>query len=137
LSRSAGIVQEETMKSMTVALTLILLAGSAASGVAHADGHFHRRGGVRFGVFIGGPWPWYYPPPWYYYPPPYDYYPRTIIVPSSPPQYVERGDEDNGSAPLPSGYWYYCGNPEGYYPYVKDCPGGWQKVPPQPPPPGR
>ncbi|MCK9608465.1 MAG: hypothetical protein M0R33_18655 [Methylomonas sp.] len=27
----------------------------------------------------------------------------------------------------PANYWHYCPNPEGYYPYVKECPGGcWQ-----------
>ena len=33
-----------------------------------------------------------------------------------------------------SDYWYYCQNPQGYYPYVNSCPGGWMKVVPQPPP---
>lgn len=32
--------------------------------------------------------------------------------------------------PLPKAqfYWYYCKNPSGYYPYVKQCPSGWMKV---------
>jgi hypothetical protein len=32
-------------------------------------------------------------------------------------------------------YWYYCRHPEGYYPYVKQCPEGWMKVVPNPTPP--
>ena len=32
-------------------------------------------------------------------------------------------------------YWAYCQNPEGYYPYVQDCPGGWVPVVPAPPAP--
>ena len=32
-------------------------------------------------------------------------------------------------------YWYYCENPQGYYPYVKSCPGGWMKVVPETAPP--
>jgi hypothetical protein len=32
-------------------------------------------------------------------------------------------------------YWYYCQNPQGYYPYVKQCPSGWTKVPPSAVPP--
>jgi hypothetical protein len=32
-------------------------------------------------------------------------------------------------------YWYYCKDPQGYYPYVKQCPGGWMKVVPIPPAP--
>jgi hypothetical protein len=31
-----------------------------------------------------------------------------------------------------SNYWHYCRNPEGYYPYVKNCPNGWLQVAPQP-----
>ena len=30
-------------------------------------------------------------------------------------------------APPPT-YWYYCQNPQGYYPYVPQCPGGWLTV---------
>ena len=29
-------------------------------------------------------------------------------------------------------YWYYCQDPEGYYPNVDECPDGWQQVAPQP-----
>lgn len=32
-----------------------------------------------------------------------------------------------------SGYWYYCAESRVYYPYVNQCPGGWQRVSPQPP----
>jgi hypothetical protein len=30
-------------------------------------------------------------------------------------------------------YWYYCQNPQGYYPDVNNCPGGWMKVVPTTP----
>ena len=33
-----------------------------------------------------------------------------------------------------TGYWYYCTDPEGYHPYVRDCPGGWMQVVPSGPP---
>jgi hypothetical protein len=34
-------------------------------------------------------------------------------------------------------YWYYCTNPQGYYPYIRNCPGGWLIVVPNvTPPPG-
>lgn len=37
-------------------------------------------------------------------------------------------------APPPEiGHWYYCRTSKGYYPYVKDCPVGWEKVSPLPP----
>jgi hypothetical protein len=32
-------------------------------------------------------------------------------------------------------YWYYCQNPQGYYPYIKSCPGGWIPVIPNVTPP--
>jgi hypothetical protein len=38
------------------------------------------------------------------------------------------------AAPATPGYWYYCPAYEAYYPYVQDCPGGWQPVAPQAPP---
>lgn len=30
--------------------------------------------------------------------------------------------------------WHYCKESGGYYPYVRECPGGWQMVPATPPP---
>ena len=33
-----------------------------------------------------------------------------------------------------SAMWVYCQNPEGFFPYVQDCPGGWIPVAPGPPP---
>jgi hypothetical protein len=69
-------------------------------------------------------------------------------VPTSPPQYIEQGQDgtlemDSGgyvpqapqqqAQPQQEAYWYHCTRPDGYYPYIKACPGGWQKVPAQPP----
>jgi hypothetical protein len=55
--------------------------------------------------------------------------PRTVIAPwpywyAYPP-----------TAYAPTQYWAYCQSPEGYYPYVQDCPGGWLSVVPTPPTP--
>ena len=36
------------------------------------------------------------------------------------------------AAPAAS-YWYYCTQPAGYFPYVKDCSQPWLKVVPQVP----
>jgi hypothetical protein len=36
------------------------------------------------------------------------------------------------AAPTDS-YWYYCTQPAGYFPYVKDCSQAWMKVVPQVP----
>jgi hypothetical protein len=32
-------------------------------------------------------------------------------------------------------YWYYCDEPDGYYPYVKTCTHNWAAIPISPPPP--
>ncbi len=125
------------MKSIKVLCGAVLLAGVFTSGAALADrGHGHGHGHVGLGLYFGVPYPHpyypylYYPYPYYYYP---DYPPVvTVPVPVEPPVYIEQGSPQ--SAPQASGYWYYCENPDGYYPYVKECPGGWQKVVPTPPP---
>jgi hypothetical protein len=141
---------------------LLLLLGATTSGVSLADGGrgggyggrgggygghggygYGGHGGYGIGVSIGVPWisPWYYPPsyyyppaPYYYPPSPYYYPPQVVSGPSSPPVYIERGNSEPAPS-QPSSSWYYCDNPQGYYPYVKQCPAGWQMVAPQPPPP--
>jgi hypothetical protein len=113
----------------------LLLAAAALLGAApafaHGGGRVHFGIGLNFGPYWGGPYwgpGWYYPPP-YYYPP---YYPPAVVVapPAAPPVYVERNDQPAQA----QGYWYYCESSRGYYPYVKECPGGWKAVPPAPPP---
>lgn len=98
-------------------------------------GHGHRYFNPypRFGFYWGAPvWPraYYYPDP-YYQP----YYPPAVVTvpPPSPPVYIERSPPVTPQQPLANGYWYYCSNPEGYYPYVNDCPSGWRQVDPTPP----
>jgi hypothetical protein len=112
---------------------LMLLAGLAASGSAMADRHGHFGVGVYIGPpYIGSPY-FGYP----YYPYPYPYYPPVVAVPTpvQPPVYVEQAPAQISPAPAQpaNNYWYHCDNPEGYYPYIKECPGGWQKVLPTPP----
>ena len=99
----------------------LLLAGMGSAFAYH--GHV--------GVYVGpywGPGPWYYPPPYYYRP-------EVVVVPApQPPVYVEQQEAPVASvAPAEQSYWYYCAKSKGYYPYVKECAGGWQKVLPQPP----
>jgi hypothetical protein len=104
-----------------LALAALLVGASVSQSALARGGHGH----VTFGFHIGGPaywgpWPYYYPS---YYPAPY--YAAPIVVQSPPQVYVER---EAASAPETQSYWYYCGATRGYYPYVKECPGGWQKV---------
>jgi hypothetical protein len=115
-----------------------VLAGVVWTAPAMAYGHFvHGRVGV--GVYIGPGWgPWYYPPYYYgayapYYPySPYSpyYYGGYGAGPAAPTQYVEQGAQAQQPA---SGSWYYCNDPQGYYPYVQQCRSGWQRVSPTPP----
>jgi hypothetical protein len=105
---------------------------------------FEHHGGARVGVYLGGPvygfgypyygYPYYgYPAYAYGYGAPVYYGPAaTVVAPVSPPVYVEQGSAGATTGPASDGYWYYCHNPDGYYPYVKQCADGWQKVPSQP-----
>lgn len=106
-------------------LSMVLLAALMALVGESAWAHGSRTR-VGVGFYVGGPvWgPMWYPPP-YYYPP------QVVVVPPSvPPVYIEQN-----VAPAETTarhYWYYCASSKGYYPYVKECPEGWQKVLPQP-----
>ena len=108
-----------------------LLSGALASEAALAGGRHHHHGSrLSIGLNFGAPLYWHPWPAYHYFPPPVYYYPAPVAVPSSPPVYVERQDavaEADGT-----GYWHYCAATRGYYPYVKECPGGWEKVPPVP-----
>jgi len=114
------------------------------------------RGGVFFS--FGVPWPGYWWGPSYYYGAPYYYgspyyygygapvYYDDYYAPAArtSPQYVERSDVE--AAPPPQQqqqqqqqpqqtWWYWCQSSEKYWPYVKECTGGFQRVPAQPTPP--
>jgi hypothetical protein len=114
-------------------LAAAMLAGTVASGSALAQRPFHGGPRVSVGFYVGAP---YYP---YYYSPYYRpyYYPPVVVVPATPPVYIEQAQPQPApqAAPQqpPAGWWYYCAEGQGYYPYVKQCPGGWQQVAPQPP----
>ena len=119
------------------AVSALVLIGALASGAAMGDRRGHGHGGVRFGISLGVPifGPRFYPAPYYGYPayvypaPVYGYPP--VVVESNPPVYIEQG---TAAAPAqPQGDWYYCAASQSYYPYVAECPAGWQRVPAQPP----
>ena len=129
------------MKNSKLLYGLMLLWGITLSGSALADhgygGHGGHGGHIGLGLYFGAPYPYtYYPYP-YPYPYPYSYYPPVVVTPSQPPVYVEQGAPPSTTQQTPSVpdnyYWYHCDKPVGYYPYIKECPGGWQKVTPTPP----
>jgi hypothetical protein len=139
-----------------VSVLILLVFGAATSESAIAQHH----GGVRFGINIGIPLfgPGYYPPyaypapayaypapayaypapayaypaPAYSYPAPAYSYPRPAVAPSA--AYAQQGYPQTAPAPAQPQDWYYCADSKAYYPYVRDCPAGWQRVPAQPQP---
>ena len=130
----------------TMGIWVLILIGTLASGSALAQHRGHGHGGnVRFGISLGVPfYPFgYYPAPYYAYPyayPAYAYpapvygYTPAVMGPSSPPVYVEQSVVHTAPAPSQAqGNWYYCAASNAYYPYVAECPDGWQRVPAQPP----
>lgn len=127
-----------------------------------APGHFDRPGPsyghrprTQVDIVIGTPFPpprpyyhgpryypprYVYPPAWPVWPPPV-YVPPAVVVPppvvltpSPPPVYVERGDVAAADVPPAAGYWYWCADPQGWYPEQVECPAGWQPVLPRPVP---
>ena len=142
-----------------VSMFLLLVLGTVASGPALAQhfGHGHGHGGVRLGISFGTPFhgPAYYPGRYYAYPayayPPYAYpapayaYPGAVAAPAT--TYIEQGYAQQGmaqaappappnAAPAPvqqQGDWFYCADSRTYYPYARECAGGWQRVPSTPP----
>jgi hypothetical protein len=53
----------------------------------------------------------------------------VVVRPAEPVTYIEQG---SSVAPSTESWWYYCDASRGYYPYVKECPTGWQRVAPAP-----
>lgn len=121
------------MKKTRIAVVLaVALAASLATQSAFAWHHGYGGPRVSFGFNFGipyGAYPYYYPP--YSYP---AYYPAPVVVQQQAPVYVEQNPQPAPSAQqsAPAGYWYYCTGSRAYYPYVKECPAGWQRVAPQP-----
>jgi hypothetical protein len=101
---------------------LVLFSMSTLPGDADA------RDGFRGGIWIGPGWwgPSYYP----YYPY-YPYYEEPPVIIQQRPQIYDQPAPQSEQ----QSYWYFCTKTDGYYPYVKKCPGGWLKVvPPSEPP---
>ncbi len=121
--------------ALVAALVVPLLGAGAMAQERGHEGHWgggdihhfadHDLGRWHGGHWFHGPyngrvgWWWvvddswfFYPAPVYPYPDPY--VPPVVAVPAAP-----------AAAPV----WYYCGNPQGYYPFVPECSLPWQSVP--------
>jgi hypothetical protein len=104
--------------SIIVLVATLLVAMPAFAGGTHWFFSFNIPFGFGWAPYAYGPWP--YPSPYvspYAYPYSYPIYSPPIVV---QPQ------------PAPTASWYYCENPQGYYPYVPQCPSGWRAVSPTP-----
>ncbi len=106
--------------------------GYRYGGYRHGGYYGGSRVFVSGGVWLGPGWgPWWWGPGWpYYYPYSYPYYSAPPVVnEQQPTEYIQRDE----TVEQPD-YWYFCQNPQGYYPYVKQCPNGWTRVAPAQPP---
>jgi hypothetical protein len=122
------------MKTLKLWLVLVLAAaGAFATQSALAGGRVAV--GIGIGVPVGGYYGGYgygwgphygYGYPYYYSP----YYAAPVVVQQQAPVYIEQ--QPAAQPAQPSGSWYYCNDSRAYYPYVKECPAGWQRVAPQP-----
>lgn len=71
--------------------------------------------------------------PEFYYWPYYTFQPYSLpstVMPFSPPAYIDQGTALSIQSLGPSSA-DYCSSPAGYYPYVQECPSGWQRIEPQ------
>ena len=110
----------------------LIAALAFSAGAASVDGwarhggrggphHHHHRGHVQ-GVLLLGLVPW----PFYHYPPPYYYGPDYTYAHFAPPTvYVEMFP---GTPTPETPGEFYCPGESAFYPGVKDCAGGWQRV---------
>jgi hypothetical protein len=135
------------MKALPRAIGTLLLFLSATlvneSAMAEHRAHKHGHGHgpiVRVGFSYGFPvyTPRYFPAPFYAFPgyafpAPVYAYPPAVVRYSPPPVYVERTIAPAESVPSQAqNDWYYCAGSQTYYPYARECSGGWQRVPAQP-----
>lgn len=137
----------------------LMIAAAMAAGLLTSAGAWADRGRSHVGVGIGfsfgspwggfhprafhhrgfGHWPYYRDPfySWHRYDPYYGPYygpPRHDRRPSR--NRVEHVPPPGANAPVttpPKPVWYYCAQADGYFPYVQDCPEGWQSVSAEPP----
>lgn len=122
----------KTLARIIIGLLVVLLVNSlTATNTDARGGHGGYAPRVGFGLYLGpGWWPgWGWPG---YYQSYYPYYPneQTIVIQQQPEVYEQPAQQSDQPV-----YWYYCKEAQGYYPYVKQCPGGWMKVVPTPPTP--
>lgn len=126
------------MKKYCLIIMLALALWLPVNLVLAHGSHFNFGFNLGYPGFYGGYGGYggygFYDP--FLYPPVYGFPPvialPPVVVPSAPPVYIQQ-QQAPPVIQQTEHYWYYCRNPEGYYPYVKQCPDGWQRVDPRPP----
>jgi hypothetical protein len=103
-------------------------SGDARKRASRASHEISRqRDHDRSGVLIESP----YSRPEFYYWPYYSFQPYysspSTVTPFSPPSYIDQGTVLNMPSFGPNS-GDYCSSPAGYYPYVQECPSGWQRI---------
>jgi hypothetical protein len=88
------------------------------SGYYHGPRHYY--GGS---IWIGPEWGFWWGYPYYSYPYYPDYPAPPVINQQSPSVYIEPAPQQEEQS-----YWYFCPDPQGYYPYIQKCSKGWLKV---------
>ena len=138
------------MKPIKAVLLSVALLVVTAPGIAQArgghGGHFggYRGGfgwGLGVGAFIAAPLiaGSYYAPPYYAspyaYPPNYGYAPTYVDPAYAPTAYSQPAYPQQYQVPVQqqTSAWFFCPSSNSYYPYVRQCPEGWQQVSPTPP----
>ena len=110
------------MRRWWVMLVVLVIGLCGSAGPLYAW-RGHGLGGPRVAIGIGlGP---FWAPFWVPYAAPVVVPPPVVVTPAPAVVVPPTGSPT---------YWYYCDNPQGYYPYVSQCPSGWRAVSPTPAP---
>jgi hypothetical protein len=101
------------------------------SGYGYPYGYGYGGYGYGYGYGYGG----YYAAPSYLYGPPAVAYIERDQPVTTTPQVQQPQPQAAPAVPAaPAGQWWYlCSSPRGAYPNVRECPGGWERVPAIPP----
>ena len=142
--------------NLRASMLAILAGASLAAAPAWADrGHGHGHGDGYFwgpfaGLLLGSAIVYSATQPrTVYYGPQVTYVPYGTVTTLTQPYYSEQayitpsmvsmppppqGGSQVSALGMPGGdWWYFCKDPNGYYPYVRECKTGWEKVSPTPP----
>ena len=117
---------------LAVALSSPALAGHGGGG-GHGGGYGWGWGGVAVGAaLVSAAYLASYP---YWYGHPYSYaYPYVVPAPVYQTPIYAPPPQQAMAAPAPAtDMWYYCRKSKAYYPYVRTCAAGWERVPTIPP----